>query len=267
MNKVSKLKDGLIKIFSSAELPRPFAMTDTIPNYAFEYYENFFDNLFKENKFEEPYEYEEGATKFIIIFPKQEIVIKIPYEGKFRPNHEYCEDELIFDEMVFKGKSCCFNFVPYRNADQLLYDNNIFINNRWDHCLTEIIFYNRIIKKSGYSNFFMKTNKLCSTKNNFPIYLQKQIITLNSDDAHGIESSISEKSLNELREEINCIKGCFFELPFHFLYFVREMTSLKKALDLDNFIQKTEIRDLWRGNLGYRKNGAPVILDYAGFYR
>ena len=266
MNKVSKLKDRLIEIFSSAELPRPFAMTDTLPNYAFEYYENFFDNLFKENKFEEPYEYTEGATKFIIIFPKQEIVIKIPYEGKFRPNYGYYEDELIFDEMVFKGKSHYFNFVPYRNADQLLYDNSIFINNRWDYCLTEVIFYNRIIKKSGYSNFFMKTNNLCSTKDNFPIYFQKQIITLNSDDAHSIESSISEKSLNYLREEINCIKGCFFVLPFHFLYFVSEMASLKKALDLDGFIRKTEIHDLWRGNLGYRKNGAPVILDYACFY-
>ena len=39
MNKISKLKDRLIEIFSSAELPRPFAMTDTLPNYAFEYYE------------------------------------------------------------------------------------------------------------------------------------------------------------------------------------------------------------------------------------
>ena len=47
MNKVSKLKDRLIEIFSSAELPRPFAMTDITLNYAFEYHKNFFDNLFK----------------------------------------------------------------------------------------------------------------------------------------------------------------------------------------------------------------------------
>ena len=113
----------------------------------------------------------------------------------------------------------------------------------------------------------MKTNKLCFTRDNFPIYFQKQIMTGNSNDAYDIESSISEKSLNYLREEINCIKGCVFELPLHFLYFVSEMTSLKKALDLDSFIRKTEIHDLWRGNLGYRKNGAPVILDYACFYR
>jgi len=267
MNKVSKLKDRLIEIFSSAELPRPFAMTDTTPDYSFDYYENFFNNLFKENKFEEPHEYAAGATKFIIIFPKQEAVIKIPYEGKFRPNREYYENKLIFDKTVFEGTSRYFDFVPYRNADQLLYDNRIFIDNRWDYCLTEIIFYNKIIKKSGYSNFFMKTNKLCFTKDNFPIYLQKQIITLNSDNAQSIEASIPENSLNRLKEEINCIKGCFFELPFHFLYFVSERTSLKKALDLDSFIQKTEICDLWRGNLGYRKKGSPVILDYAGFYR
>ena len=266
MNKISKFKDRLIEIFSSAELPRPFAMTDIILNYAFEYHKNFFDNLFKENKFDEPREYTEGATKFIIIFPKQEIVIKIPYEGSFRLKRAYRECELIFDERMFKEQSPYFDFVPYRNANRLLYDNDISINNRWDYCLTEIIFYNKVIKKSGYSNFFMKTNKLCSTKDNFPIYFQKQIITLNSDDAHSIESSISEKSLNYLREEINCIKGCFFVLPFHFLYFVSEMASLKKALDLDGFIRKTEIHDLWRGNLGYRKNGAPVILDYACFY-
>ena len=266
MNKISKFKDRLIEIFSSAELPRPFAMTDIILNYAFEYHKNFFDNLFKENKFDEPREYTEGATKFIIIFPKQEIVIKIPYEGSFRLKRAYRECELIFDERMFKEQSPYFDFVPYRNANRLLYDNDISINNRWDYCLTEIIFYNKVIKKSGYSNFFMKTNKLCSTKDNFPIYFQKQIMTRDSDNAHNIEASIPDESLNHFEKEIDCIKDCFFKLPSHFLYFVSETASIKKAIDLNKFIQETEIHDLWRGNLGYRKKGSPVILDYACFY-
>lgn len=184
-----------------------------------------------------------GVTQFVIIDKRLDEVIKIPFTGCFATQYDYETGEY-----------------DYENAEFECYTHNYME-------IAEDI-YNRA-ENAGVAEFFAKMTFIGETKNGTPIFRQEYVTPY---DDYASDSTPSEDSLTLVRK--NKDKG--YDSYKKWSIFENDWTAY--AVDIYgfdyvsrflDFVLKEQnhgkLLDLHLGNYGWRKDGTPAILDWAGY--
>lgn len=175
-----------------------------------------------------------GMSKYVIFFD-DDSVIKIPFNGEWFYNCD-CEEEggeeYYFDEFYCK-----------------------------DYCAVEEEIYNRAYNE-GLEMFFAATEFIGTGKCGKPFYKSERVLCLDSDEGYDFAKrhNPSQGSKDKANKH-----ACQTPLPFGWLARAYEYYEEALVDRLIEFIDENNIDDLHDGNLGFRKDGAPVLLDYSGF--
>lgn len=173
-----------------------------------------------------------GASKFVILLNDKEVV-KVPFNGCFWYDDIDEEGGWRFDE----------------------FNNN-------DYCATEAAIYADAVAL-GVEKFFASTKYYGSTVEGTPIYISERVYGLyeNDDARYKITSSEdSNKKATEIRNGYSSPIACT-----EWLAKAIEFYGINAVMDLLAFIELEHISDFHTGNIGFRKDGSPVILDYSGY--
>jgi len=169
-----------------------------------------------------------GASKFVIFLNEKEVV-KIPFNGSYyyeNSNDDDDESEPIFDSFCTE-----------------------------DYCAVEAEVYTHAVV-AGVEKFFTKTEYVGVSASGTPIYVAERCERTYSYRTDG--SSCSKDSLTKA-------KNMNSSLPSGFLGLCIDYAGEEAAIALNKFIEEEGIGDLHDGNLGFRANGFPVIIDYSDF--
>jgi len=160
-----------------------------------------------------------------VIFLNDDEVVKIPFNG-----YHYYNDE---DE---EEGFCEFNNSDYCDIEAEIYQDAVV---------------------AGLSHFFAKTVFAGFTeKTHYPIYLSERVIPFEDKDYESIKPS--EDSVNKANNMITSISSRWLACAID--YYGQEEVSR-----LVDFIREERVGDFHAGNVGFRKDGAPVLLDYSGY--
>ena len=175
-----------------------------------------------------------GATKAVAVVSGCSSVLKVPYSGKWD-----------YDESVD-----CDYFTRFEGADNSK-DHN------WDHCLTEYEVY-EAAKENGLDIFFPKTEIMGECKSG-TIIKQERVLDFYE------YCSISEDRTIELvyldAKYCDLIDSQWIAAAIE-RYGKAMVDKLIDFLE-DNF--PIVVEDLHNGNIGFRENGDPIILDFSGW--
>jgi hypothetical protein len=171
-----------------------------------------------------------GATKVVLIL-NDSFVAKIGFNGTF---DEY-----------------------YKGNDEYEYRFTPFIHS--DYCKIEKEIYEKA-NKASLAMFFTKVDLLCETKEGYPIYVAERVSSFYDEDYYDSSSRDSREKANSIMEEAHTYindewAGVALEKYGEELF--------KKFL---NFIDDEDINDLHSGNIGFRKDGTPCLLDFSGYW-
>ena len=171
-----------------------------------------------------------GASKFVIFINDDEVV-KIPFNGCYWYDED-AEGGWRFDE----------------------FNNN-------DYCATESAVYADAVAL-GVEKFFASTKYYGSTIEGTPIYVAERVYTLYENDELRNKTNVTKDSINTAKEiSIEYHK----HFPQIWLEKAVEYYGEQAVIDLMAFIDLEHINDFNTGNVGFRKDGSPVILDYSGY--
>lgn len=190
------------------------------------YYKNVISNI-DDNKIA----WETGATKLILFPQDSNFVIKIPFCGE------------MYDD--FNGL-----YAPFVHAKE---------PNKWDYCKAESLIYRSAILEN-LDTFFAET-KYIGSVNNHPIYIQEKVSIFFESKNSKYYSKEESKKIRNLCSRLDLY--CFH--PYWLSDFLKFYTK-ESLIKLQNFLRFNYIQDLHGGNLGYRANGMPVIIDYGDYY-
>lgn len=217
--------------------------------------------------------YDEGVSKFVLIFRDLGFVIKIPYTGSNDGDGDVkspCDDCTRWSSCRGSCQSCS----RYQNweYDEYKYYQSFGgadftpraavrkeLERSWDYCEAEAWFYNKA-KENGVEVCFAET-RLLGFVDGHPIYTQP-LATIYSDyytssrKTHTLEEKISTK------EACKRIDGWCFNVDWltdFILFFGDDMFQ-----NFMNFIKEYGVDDLHNGNVGY-VDGVPVLVDYSGY--
>ena len=190
-----------------------------------------------------------GCTKAVFVPSDTNcMVLKAPFNANFYDNYEDENDES--DPLV----------EPFKYANT----NGAEIE-CWNYCERELFYYEKAVE-DGFGMFFAETRFYGYTEKGYPLYLQEHAETFRQASPE-IKNAYSEKSYNSVQSKRETSVN----------YYILNATWIAKAIDLygeelvERFIQylnKTPVGcDLHQSNYGYRtKDGAPVLIDWAGYY-
>ncbi len=179
-----------------------------------------------------PCEYAYGISKFVI-FMNDEYVAKIPFNGEWFYSDD--EEDYVFDT---------FTVVD-------------------DYCAEEAYIYD-CAKNRGIEEFFAETKFAGYTKDHTPFYLSERINkTLDEswDDVRDVDTTSA-------REYVRSDKGSGLRdrrLSDRWLAVALEKYGQEKVDKFAEFIEEFDINDLHCANVGFRKDGSPVLIDYSGW--
>ena len=178
-----------------------------------------------------------GVSKMAIIIPGCSLVIKIPFNGKWYSDSTWNEEKQCYEEKEDL-------FEPFYEYE--------------DYCALEESVYQNA-EAAGFEQYLAKTSFYKTIKNCY-VYVQEKVYTLYSDKA-STPSEGSRKKIDERNDEYLGSKdwsACFID------FFGEEA--------FENFYHYCEYEgkvcianDLHSGNIGFRVDGSPVILDYSGW--
>ena len=171
-----------------------------------------------------------GASKFVILLNDKEVV-KVPFNGCFWYDSDE-EGGWRFDE----------------------FNNN-------DYCATEAAIYADAVAL-GVEKFFASTEYYGRTIEGTPIYLSERVYAFYENDDARHKTKSSEDS-NKKACEIG--KKYPQHINAEWLSKAVEFYGEDAVIDLMAFIELEHINDFHTGNVGFRKDGSPVILDYSGY--
>ena len=171
-----------------------------------------------------------GASKFVIFLNDDEVV-KVPFNGCFWYDDD-AEGGMRFDE----------------------FNNN-------DYCATEAAVYADAVAL-GIEKFFASTKYYGSTVDHTPIYVAERVYTFFENNEVRSKTKSSEESIKKATE---VKKESHIGFPSEWLAQAIEYYGIDAVMDLIAFIELEHIRDFHTGNVGFRKDGSPVILDYSGY--
>ena len=191
-------------------------------------------------------DYEHGVSKAVLLIPGVDKVLKIPFNGYYECHmtneDEYYENNDV--EPIYEDR-----FFEFENA------GNEY--NTWDYCLTELEMYD-VAKKAGFAEFFPKT-EVYGICDGCPVYLQEKVTPYKS-------VSVSQEERKNYKTQTKDKSRVFNWVSTKWGMDVIAMYGLDRANEFFDFIDNNGMAsDLHNGNLGYTKDGKPVILDWAGF--
>lgn len=175
-----------------------------------------------------------GATKAVAVISGCSSILKVPYSGKWD-----------YDESVD-----CDYFTRFRGADNSE-------DHGWDYCLTEYEVY-EAAKENGLDIFFPKTEIMGECKSGTIIKQEKVL------DFYEYCPVSEDETIKFVNSDIKYY--CFADS----LWVAAAIERYGKAM-VDKLIDFLEnnfpivIEDLHNGNIGFRKNGEPIILDFSGW--
>ena len=172
-----------------------------------------------------------GASKFIIFLNDDEVV-KVPFNGCYWYDPD-AEGGWRFDEFYYSKDYCGIEASVYADAVAL-----------------------------GMEKFFASTKYYGRTVEGTPIYLSERVYAFyeNDDARHKTKSSEdSNKKASEINKKYNKY------INAEWLAKAVEFYGEDAVIDLMAFIDLEHIDDFHTGNVGFRKDGSPVILDYSGY--
>lgn len=187
-------------------------------------------------------EFRFGMSKYVITAPSLDnVVIKIPFSGTY----DYYYDDDIDD-------------VDYVDDNGMPYGFNFF--QRKDYCKVE---YEKYLEL-WYRNLdcFVAKTQLYTTINGINIFLQEKVVPYEDNwhsrkpSAHSAKTADSWIQEELLALDSNWLANCID------LY---GESKTKRFIDYCNYQDPDIISDLHSGNIGYRTNNTPVILDFSGF--
>lgn len=180
------------------------------------------------------YDWNEGASKLVIIPYNADYVIKIPYNGQY-----YCSTKQ-FEQ-----------FLSANNSD------NYF----WDYCLTETLVW-RLAKTENIHKAFAK-ERMIGMINGHPIYIQQRVEVFTDSDEYYSENKVKKEKTKNYCEK----KGLmiFYEEALSWQADALEYYGPKQFDKIMSFIQRNNIGDFHNSNLGYIGN-RPVFIDFSDFY-
>ena len=123
-----------------------------------------------------------------------------------------------------------------------------------DYCAEEERLYNLAVE-AGVEMFFAKTQYIGSTVSNTPFYASERVIC-------NYTPHPSQKSIDTLKNKYYSFQ---YEINSTWSAAAIEYYGEELFDKFVNFIEQNRISDLHNGNIGYRKDGAPVLLDYSGY--
>lgn len=175
-----------------------------------------------------------GATKVVAVISGCSSVLKVPYSGKWD-----------YDESIDHDY-----FTKFKGADNSE-------DHGWDYCLTEYEVY-EAAKENGLDIFFPKTEIMGECESG-TIIKQERVLDFYE------YCPVSE---DETIEFVNSdIKYCCFA-DSQWVAAAIERYGLAMVNKLIDFLENNfpiVAEDLHHGNIGFRENGDPVILDFSGW--
>ena len=170
--------------------------------------------------------YNHGVSKLVIFLNESE-VIKIPLNGIF----EYCYE---YDEYVFN---------PFHTEDYCAVEENIYYE----------------AESEGIEEFFAKTEYVGQADCGTLIYKSERVLPYYCENTLEMRRKVPS---NEAKDSANKVDT---PLPFDWLVRAYDYYGEEKVKHLISFIEEHDLHDFHSDNVGFRKNGAPVILDYSDY--
>lgn len=184
---------------------------------------------------------EEGASKGVFLIDGCDKVIKVPYDGYWESSYD--EDEG-YDE----------DFVSFHSANG---HNKYFEDDSvWDYCENELEKY-KLAVSLGFAEFFPETT-FYGYVNDRPIYLQERVKTFY--DREDREPSAHAKELYKSNgDKFKVANATWVQLLI-------DRFGLDKVNAFMDFIKEYDMDgDLHTGNIGFKYDGTPCILDFSGY--
>lgn len=222
--------------------------------------------------------YDNGATKLVIIFKDFDYVIKIPYSSFYQDSCSYrysygCSCATCIANKDSNGQlgefSACADCDYYSECKR--FGHNIIVepsdiyganentptSREWDYCQTEEWLYQQA-KLQGVEACFAET-RLLGFIDSHPIYVQYKGEMYNYNDSHSNKTPEERESTRNKCEQVG---GYCFNVNWltDLISFFGDEVFQKFM----KFIDEYQINDLHSGNIGYI-NGVPVLIDYSGF--
>ena len=178
-----------------------------------------------------------GASRAAIILKDREYIIKVPFSGMFE------ED----------GDSGELSFHYYNNAGY---------GESWDYCAAEMKLYNEIKENTGLDMFFLDMTFYGYSKGNYPLYIQEKVYPCGDLSSKQFSSKATKESIDKVFD----LRGPLNILPSRWAAVAIDWYGVDKVLELAEYLnQGRKDWDLHLANMGYKSNGAPIILDYIGW--
>ena len=176
-----------------------------------------------------------GCTQFVIIDPddRNNYVVKIPFSGMYNNDEDgYPTD---FHPFTFCKDYATRSYDLYCDAEDAEVDA-----------------------------IFAKLDFFGRTKNDIPLYVQEKVVTFDYDEADHPSSEDSHKKYAEKTSGIN-VDYYWRTLPMTWLcaaidYYGEEFLEM-----FFEFCENHNLHDFHHANIGWRKDGSPCVLDWAGF--
>ena len=197
-----------------------------------------------------------GVSKFVMIQPEYDKVLKVPFSGELFYSEDYNEETKEWE------------YAETSSFDQFTGANGDYSD--WNYCEKEVEVY-QMAEEAGVAQFFAKieTFEPKTIKGRMPLYLQEKVKSIND---YGISSlKPSEKSLSLIQEDN---KKEWSKKKYaginnnNWLALAIDVYGEEELDKLMAFIKDYEKQwtDFHNGNIGYREDGTPVLLDYSGFH-
>ena len=184
-----------------------------------------------------------GVSKAAIISENSSYILKVPFNGEYV--YEHNEDDNEDENEVFEKFYCANNS-----------------KNNWDYCRLELENYKEA-EAAGLECFFARTLEYGTTSNGYPVYIQEKVVPSYDIWEEKIEFNSDFLSyISNNRHLLNIVYDIEWVASAIYYY------GLEKFFKLLKFAKEHEymFSDLHDANYGYRLNGEPVILDFAGWF-
>ena len=158
---------------------------------------------------------------------------------------------LLFDKEVVKIPFNGFYSWDDENGIEV-FDEFQYISN---YCETEASIYADAVA-AGLEMFLASTKYAGRTSDGTPYYISERVEPFNSDSSSIVKAS--EDSRNKAKN--------YWFANGEWVAQAIECYGEEKVKAFEEFAEDHSINDLHYGNVGYRQNGEPVILDYSGFH-
>lgn len=195
-----------------------------------------------------------GVSKLVIITSLlKDTVIKIPFQGVYYKHYDDYDkkhkDIVYFDEDLYE-----YGFTPFSYARS---------KDRTNYCEVEWERYKKL-KKMNLDKFVAETAFYTILSNGIKVYLQEKAYS-NKDDPNWTKRRSTQKSHN-LARHWSEDEGITINTEWIGLCIDKYGEEKTKAfLDYCNYKDPIIISDCHDGNIGYRGDGTPLIIDYSGF--